>query len=364
MKMIPIARPIMEEEEKKAVLEVLSSGMLAQGKKVEELERRFTDYCKVKYAAAVNSGTAALHTALYTLGVGTGDTVITSPFTFVATANSVLMQGANVAFSDIKSDTFNIDPEKIQISQKTRAITAVDLFGQLADYDRIEAMAKEHNLRLIEDSAQAIGAKYKGRKAGSFGDIACFSLYATKNLTSGEGGMITTDDEDLWQKAKMFRSHGQGSGSKYHYNDLGFNYRMTEISAAIALEQLKKVDRFNEIRRENAKTLTELFADVPGVTTPFEKPESLHVFHQYTIMVDRKKRDHVVQYLKKNDIGCAIFYPKPLHLSVHLERFGYKEGDFPIAEDVSKRVLSLPIHPSVSESELETIADAVKEALS
>jgi dTDP-4-amino-4,6-dideoxygalactose transaminase len=364
MKMIPIARPIMEEEEKKAVMEVLSSGMLAQGKKVEELEKRFADYCEVKYAAAVNSGTAALHTALYALGIGKGDTVITTPFTFVATANSILMQNANVAFSDIKPDTFNIDSQKINITPETRAITAVDLFGQLADYERIEALVEEHNLRLIEDSAQAIGAEYKGRKAGSFGDIACFSLYATKNLTSGEGGMITTDDEDLWQKAKMFRSHGQGTDLKYHYNDLGFNYRMTEISAAIALEQLKKVDRFNEIRRENAKILTEVLADVPGVITPFEKPEIIHVFHQYTIMVDRKKRDNVVQYLKKNEIGWAVFYPEPLHLSGHLEKFGYKEGDFPIAEDVSKRVISLPIHPSVSEPDLETIANAVREALS
>jgi dTDP-4-amino-4,6-dideoxygalactose transaminase len=363
MKMIPIARPIMEDEEKKAVMEVLSSGMLAQGKKVEELEKRFAEYCGVKYAAAVNSGTAALHTALYALGIGNGDTVITSPFTFVATANSILMQNANVAFADIKPDTFNIDPEKIEISPDTKAITSVDLFGQLADYDRIESLAQEQNLKLIEDSAQAIGAEFKGGKAGSFGDIACFSLYATKNLTSGEGGMITTDNEDSWNKARSFRSHGQGPDSKYHYNDLGFNYRMTEISAAIALEQLKKVNRFNEIRRNNAKILNDHLGQVPGITTPFEKPDHKHAFHQYTILIDNKKRDHVIDHLKKNDIGCAIFYPEPLHLSRHLMGLGYKEGDFPVAEDASSRVLSLPIHPSVSESDLEKIADTLKEAL-
>jgi dTDP-4-amino-4,6-dideoxygalactose transaminase len=363
MKMIPIAQPVMEEEEKKAVMDVLSSGMLAQGKKVEELEKRFAQYCGVKFAVAVNTGTAALHTALYALGIGPGDTVITSPFTFVATANSILMQNATCAFSDIKPDTFNLDPEKMKISSGTKAITSVDLFGQLADYELIEAIAEENNLKVIEDSAQAVGAEYKGKKAGSFGDISCFSLYATKNLTAGEGGMITTNNEEYDKKARSFRSHGSSEGSKYHYNDIGYNYRMTDISAAIAIEQLKKIERFNDIRRKNAKFLTDSLSGNPEIITPYEKPGFKHVFHQYTILVDSKKRNDVVSHLKKNEIGCAIFYPEPLHLSKHLEKTGYKEGDFPVAEELSKRVISLPIHPYVSESDLVKIADTVKEAL-
>lgn len=361
--MIPIARPIIEEEEKQAVLEVLSSGMLAQGKKVEELEKRFADFCGVKYAIAVNSGTAALHTALYALGIVYGNSVITSPFTFVATANSILMQNATVAFSDIRSETFNIDPEKIEVSSTTKAILSVDLFGQLADYNKIENIARDNELKVVEDSAQAIGAEYKGRKAGSFGDISCFSLYATKNLTSGEGGMITTDNEEYNKRARSFRSHGSSKESKYHYNDLGYNYRMTEISAAIALEQLKKVDRFNDIRRKNAKILSDSLSQIPGITIPYEKPDHKHVFHQYTILVEKNTRDSMVNHLKRNGIGCAIFYPEPLHLSKHLEKLGYKRDDFPVAEDISQRVLSLPIHPSVSESDIMQIADALKEGL-
>lgn len=361
--MIPIARPIMEEEEKKAVLAVLSSGILAQGKKVEELEKRFAKYCGTKYAIAVSSGTAALHTALYALGIGPGDSVITSTFTFVATANSALMQNANVDFTDIKPDTFNIDSEKIKVSSTSKAIISVDLYGQLADYDGIISLANENNLKVVEDSAQAIGAEFRGKKAGSFGDISCFSLYATKNLTAGEGGVITTDDESLCNKAKMFRSHGQSPGSKYHYNDIGYNYRMTEISAAIATEQLKKIDRFNDIRRKNAKFLNESLNNIPEIITPFEKPDCKHVFHQYTILVNRKKRDVVADHLKKNGIGYSIFYPEPLHLSKHLEKMGYKEGDFPVAEDISHRVISLPIHPLVSEPDLVKIADTLKEVL-
>jgi dTDP-4-amino-4,6-dideoxygalactose transaminase len=362
--MIPIAQPVMDEEEKKAVMDVLNSGMLAQGKKVEELENKFAEYCGTKYAVAVNSGTAALHTALYALGIGKDDTVITSPFTFVATANSILMQNANVAFTDIRPDTFNIDPDKIEIKTGAKAIITVDLFGQLADYGKIESIAEENKLKVVEDSAQAVGAEYMGRKAGCFGDIACFSLYATKNITSGEGGIITTNNEQYCKLARMFRNHGQDGSSKYRYQDMGFNYRMMDISAAIAIEQLKKIDMFNEIRKKNANFLTDSLKGIPGLITPFEKPNHKNVFHQYTILVDSKKRDNVFDHLQKNGIGCSIFYPKPLHLYSHLTKMGYKKGDFPVAEDISERVISLPIHPKVSESDLMKISGILKEVLS
>lgn len=363
MKMIPIARPIMEDDEKRAVIDVINSGMLAQGKKVDELEKRFAEYCGTKYAVAVNSGTAALHTALYALDIKKGDTVITTPFTFIATANSILMQNGNVAFTDIKSDTFNIDPDKIKITASTKAIIPVNLFGQLADYDSIYAIAEENNIKVVEDSAQAIGAEYKGRKAGSFGDIAIFSLYATKNLTAGEGGIITTDNEEYYNLAKRFRNHGQDGKTKYHYLDLGYNYRMTDISAAIALEQLKKIDLFNEMRIRNAEFLTDSLKTMSDIITPYIRSKHKHVFHLYTVLVDKKERDKVVDYLKKNGIGCEVFYPKPLHLHNHFMKMGFKAGDFPIAEDISQRVFSLPVHPSLTTAELTKIVDTIKEVL-
>lgn len=361
--MIPIAKPIIEDDEKRAVIDVINSGMLAQGRKVNELEKRFAEYCGTKYAVAVNSGTAALHTALYALGINKEDTVITTPFTFIATANSILMQNAKVAFTDIKPDTFNIDPDKIKITTGTKAIIPVNLFGQLADYDKILTIAEDNDLKIVEDSAQAIGAEYKGRKAGSFGDIAIFSLYATKNLTAGEGGIITTDNEEYYNLAKRFRNHGQDGKIKYQYFDLGYNYRMTDISAAIALEQLKKIDLFNEMRRRNAEFLTDSLKPMSDIVTPYSKPNHKHVFHLYTVNVDKEKRDKFVDYLKINGIGCEVFYPKPLHLHNHFMKMGYRTGDFPIAEDISKRVFSLPVHPSLTSAELTKIVDTLKEVL-
>jgi dTDP-4-amino-4,6-dideoxygalactose transaminase len=358
--MIPIARPIIGDDEKKAVMEVLSSGMLVQGKRVEELEKRFSEYCQTKYAVAVNSGTAALHTALYALGLGENDTVVTSPFTFVATANSILMQNANVAFADIKPDTFNINPDEIKITSTTKAIISVDLFGQLADYDKINAIADENDLKVVEDAAQAVGAEYNTKRAGSFGDIGIFSLYATKNITAGEGGIITTNSEEFYSQAKRFRNHGQDEGKRYQYHDLGYNYRMSDISAAIAIEQLKKIDTFNDRRKRNAQSMTDSLESVSDIITPYIKPNHKHVFHQYTVLVDTEKRDKVVDYLKTNGIGCAVFYPEPLHLQNHIMKAGFKKGDFPVAEEMSKRVISLPIHPSLSEADLAKIVDTLK----
>jgi dTDP-4-amino-4,6-dideoxygalactose transaminase len=361
--MIPIARPIIEDEEIRAVVEVLNSGKLVQGEKVDELERRFAEYCGTNYAVAVNSGTAALHTALYAIGIGKNDTVITTPFTFIATANSILMQNAKVAFADIKPDTFNIDPNKIEISSSTKAIIAVDLFGQLADYDEINTIAREHNLKVVEDSAQAVGAEKNESKAGSYGDISAFSLYATKNLTSGEGGIITTNNEEYYKMARRFRNHGQDANIKYQYFNLGYNYRMTDILAAISVEQLKKIDRFNEIRQRNADILTGYLKSLPNVILPHIKPNHKHVFHQYTVLVDKTKRDKIVNHLRSKGIGCVVFYPEPLHLQKHFMQMGYKLGDFPVAEDISKRVISLPVHPSLTERDILRIADTLKEVL-
>src|SRR3989339_198434 len=256
--MINISKPIIGKEEIAAVLKVLKSGMIVQGPVVEKLEENFAKYCGTKYAVAFNSGTAAIHAGLYTLGIGPGDEIITTPFTFVATANPILMQGAKVVFADISEDDFNIDPKEVEkkITKKTKAIIPVDLYGQVYNYPAIKKIAKKYHLKILEDACQAVGANRGKARAGNFGDVAAFSLYATKNIMSGEGGLITTNDEKIAEKCKMFRHHGQSEKTKYEYFDLGYNYRMTDILAAIGLVQLKKIERFSRRRIQNAELLS------------------------------------------------------------------------------------------------------------
>jgi perosamine synthetase len=359
--MIPISRPLLGVEEKNAAIAVIESGMLAQGKITKEFEERFATYCSSKFAIATNNGTSALHTALYALGITSGDEVITSPFTFVASANPIIMQGAKPVFVDIKEDTFNIDPSKIEekITNKTKAIIVINLYGQVHDAKEIKKIAVKYNLKIIEDACQAVGAELDGKKAGTFGDLGCFSFYATKNMITGEGGMITTNNEKYAELCKRFRHHGQSEKTRYEYHDLGYNYRMMDLQAAIGLEQLKKIEKFNNQRINNAKTLTEGLKKIPQINVPFIKSEAKHVFHQYTIKT--KRRDELMNCLKVNEIGFGIYYPKPLHLHPFFMRLGYKEGDFPIAEKTSKEVLSLPVHPSLTPEEVEKIIKTIGE---
>jgi perosamine synthetase len=359
--MIPISKPVIGEEEKKAVMDVLDSGMLAQGPKTKEFEEKFAAYCGAKHGIAVNSGTAAIHSALYAAGVRAGDEVITSPFTFVASANPIIMQGAKPVFADIKEGTFNIDPEKIKekITSKTKAIVAIDLYGQIYDSKAIREIAENHNLKVVEDACQAVGAELDGKKAGVIGDLGCFSFYATKNMLTGEGGMIVTNNDEYAELCRRFRHHGQSEKTRYEYFDLGYNYRMTDIAAAIGLEQLKKIEGFTEKRIENAKKLTEGLKKINGITVPIIKEGAKHVFHQYTIKAE--KRDELMNFLKSKDIGCGVYYPKPLHMHPFFMKMGYKEGDFPVAEKISKEVLSLPVHPSVTENDINAIISAVGE---
>lgn len=364
--MISIAKPLLGDEEEKAVRETLKSGMIAQGPRVSEFESSLADYCITSEAVAVNSGTAALHTALYALGVGKGDEVITTPFTFIATANAILMQNATPVFVDVQHDTFNINPELIQdsITKKTKAIIAVDLYGHPCDYDEIRKIAKENNLFVVEDACQAIGASYKGAKAGTFGDIGCFSFYATKNITSGEGGALITKNESYAKKARRFRQHGMADVGVYDYNDIGFNYRMTDISASILLQQLKKLDSFNAKRRENAKFFSDQLSGIKGISTPIIKNSHTHAFHQYTIRVDGfgLSRDGLFDHLRSSGVGCSIYYPRPLHMCQSFGKFGYKEGDCKIAERLSKEVISLPVHQSLQTDDLQHIIDCIKKA--
>jgi perosamine synthetase len=359
--MIPIAKPIIGQEEIDGVIGVLRSGMIAEGPKVKEFEEAFARYVGARHAIAVNSGTAALHVALLARGIGRGDEVITTPFTFIATANSVLYTGAKPVFADIEADTFNIDPESIKekITNKTKAIIPVDLYGHPAEMNAIMDLARDHKLTVIEDACQAHGAVYHGKKAGSF-DIGCFSFYPTKNMTTSEGGMITTDDEKLAEKARMIRSHG--SKVRYYHDMLGFNLRMTDIGAAIGLAQLRRVDAFNEKRISNAMYLNEKLGDIPGIVTPVTRAGCKHVFHQYTVRITNEyglPRDRLIQKLSSAGIGTGVYYPVPIHRqALYLSR-GYDESH-PISERLSKEVLSLPVHPAITPDDLDIISDSLR----
>lgn len=363
---IPHISPILGKEEYGAVRKVLASGMLAQGEKVAEFEKEFADFCGMKYAVAVNSGTAALHCALYACGIGIGelDEVITTPFSFIATANSILMQRALPVFADIDPLTFNIDPQKIEekITNKTRVILPVDLYGHIHDVEAIGKIAKKYGLEVIEDACQAHGAEFNSKKAGSFGNMGCFSFYATKNMTTGEGGMVVTNNNEYSESMRRFRQHGQRKNVRYQYSGLGFNYRMTDIVAAIGLEQLKKVDGFNKKRIRNATRLTKGLKGVNGLVTPLVKENYKHVFHQYTIRITddfKMTRDELSQYLKDKGIGNSVFYPSPFHLIPHFGRLGHEEYHFPVAEKASQEVLSIPVHPLLAEKDIDYIIDTI-----
>ena len=353
--MIPIAKPLMGDEEKQAVLEVLDSGMLAHGPRVKAFEEAFAEMCGVQYAIATSSGTTALHVALLANDIGPGDEVITTPFTFISTANSVLFTGACPVFVDIDPVTFNIDVNQIEaaITPRTKALLPVHLFGLMADMDAIMDIARRHHLVVIEDACQAHGAEYHGQRAGSFG-TGTFSLYPTKNITSAEGGMVTTDDPEIAQSSREIHHHGMGK-QYYHYR-LGFNFHMTDVHAAIGLAQLQKLARFNAARAANAKFYDE---HLQGVITPTAPAGYKHIYHQYTIRVPNGKRDALRAHLKERDIGSGVYYPLCIHKQpYYIKDLGYDQT-LPVAEQATREVLSLPVHPALSQEDLETVVAAV-----
>jgi perosamine synthetase len=355
--MIQIAKPLLGKEEIDAVTEVLNSGMIAQGPKVEEFELAFSEYTDCDYAAAVNSGTAALYIALLAHGIGKEDEVITSPFSFIATANSILYTGAKPVFVDIELDTFNIDPERIKekITSKTRAIMPVHLYGHPADMKAIMEIAEDNKLFVIEDACQSHGADCLGKRVGSFGTGA-FSFYPTKNMTTGEGGMLTTDKKEIAEKAKMIRAHG--SKVRYLHEMLGFNLRMTDIAAAIGIVQLGKLEKFTKNRQINAGILSDGLKEISGLVPPVTTEGCSHVFHQYTIRA--KNRDKFAAFLKKKEIDTGIYYPIPIHRQPFYRDLGYKDF-LPVSEKTVEEVLSLPVHPGLSRDDLQKIVEASKE---
>ena len=361
---IPIAKPALGKKELESVKEVFESGMLVQGKRVCLFEEKFAEYIGVKYAVAVTNGTVALDLTLKALNLGPGDEVITSAFSFIASSNCILFQNAKPVFADINPKTFNIDPLDVaeKITGKTKALIPVHLFGQPAKMDALMEIAEDKGIFLVEDAAQAHGSEYRGQKAGSIGDIGCFSFYATKNMTVGEGGMITTNEEELARKVRLLRNHGQSQ--KYIHNTLGYNYRMTDFCAAIGSTQLQKLDEFNAKRKENAELLTDGIRKLDGLTVPFVEKDVKHIFHQYVVRVEvnyPRKRDELAKHLNKKGVGVAVHYPLPIYKQPFYLEQGYGGTKCPNTEEACKRVLSLPVHPLVSIEDIEYILDVLEE---
>jgi len=357
---IPVARPAIGQDEISAVTAVLESGMLAAGERVAEFEKKFADYCGTTHAVAINNGTAALHAALLAANIGPGDEVIVPSFTFFATASAVSMTGAKPIFVDVNEQTFCIDPAQVEnhITPKTKAVIGVHLFGQPFDVHGIKQVCESHNLTLIEDAAQAQGAMCNGEKAGAMGHMGCFSFYATKNMTTGEGGMVTTSDKALNERLRLIINHGQSE--KYFHTRIGYNYRLTDVAAAIGLVQLKKLEKFNMRRRKNAEYF-DTHLSVKGLVTPVVTQGMHHVYHQYVLRLTDEfpmKRPDFIEYLKVKGIGTAIHYPIPIHHQPVYARAN-EDDSCPISTSLASSVLSIPVHPLLDQKELAYICESI-----
>ena len=352
-----------------AVKRVLESAVFIGGKEVEKFEKEMADFCGTKHAIGLNSGTDALFLSLKALNIGPGDEVITTPFTFIATAGVIANCGAKPVFADINPETFNIDSSKIEekITEKTKAIIPVHLFGQMADMDEIMAIAKKHNLFVIEDAAQAIGAEYGSagspqakRKAGTIGDLGCFSFFPSKNLGAfGDGGMVATNNEELANKIRLLKNHGSSPKEKYLNLIVGTNSRLDAIQAAILRVKLKYLSKWSKERAEKASYYNGKLKGVGDIITPVTAADRNHIFHQYTIRTG--SRDELQKYLKEKEIPTMIYYPLPLHLQPAFEYLNYKSGDFPESEKAAKEVLSLPIYPEIEREQQDVVVQKIKE---
>jgi len=376
---LPYGRQWIDSNDIKAVTDVLKSDWITQGPKISEFEKIISKYCKVKYAVAFSSGTAALHGAAFAAGVANGDEVITSPITFAADGNCVLFQGGKVKFADIKKDTYNIDPDQIkkQISKKTKAIIPIDYTGQPCDIDEINQIAQGNELIVIQDACHSLGAEYKNKKVGGLADLTVLSFHPVKHITTGEGGMVLTNNKEYYEKLMLFRTHGISKDPKkllrnegpwfYEMQSLGYNYRITDFQCALGISQFKKIDRFIEKRRKIVTKYNKAFQDVKEIITPFEKENVKSVYHLYMIQLKLEKlkagRKKIFDSLRAENIGVHVHYI-PVHLQPYYqEKFGYKKGDFPVAENFYNQALTLPVFPKMNNEDVNDVINAVKKVI-
>lgn len=370
-KMIPYGRQTIEEDDIQAVVDVLRSDYLTTGPKIAEFEKMVADYVGAKYAVAISNGTSALHAACFAAGIQPGDEVITTPLTFAASSNCVLYCGGTPVFADVDPKTYNIDPEDIRrkITDKTKAIIAVHLAGQPCDMDEIHKIAKEHDLIVIEDGAHALGSVYKGKKVGTLSDMTTFSFHPVKPITTGEGGMIVTDNEEFYQKMMLFRSHGitcdenlmtRNDGPWFYQQlDLGYNYRITDIQCALGCSQMKKLDRFLALRKEIVARYNEAFADCENIVTPYQLPETESGWHLYIVQVKNCDRRKVFEALREHGIAVNVHYI-PVYLHPYYQEHGYKDVHCRNAEEVYSHIISLPLYPTLTEEQQQYVIETLK----
>lgn len=376
---LPYSQQWIDEEDIKAVNDALKSDWITQGPKIVEFEKLVSKFCNVKYAVAFSSGTTALHAAAYSAGILKGDEAITSPITFAASANCVLYQGGNVVFADIKKDTYNIDPIEIKkkISSKTKVLIPVDYTGQPCDIDEINDIAEKNNLIVIEDASHAIGAEYKDKKVGGLSDLSVFSFHPVKHITTGEGGMVITNNKELFEKLQIFRTHGitkdpekmkhNEGGWYYEMQHLGYNYRITDFQCALGISQFKKLNRFVKRRRHIVKKYNKAFDQSKEITIPYEKPDVKSSYHLYMIQLDfemlKVNRRKIFDALRAENIGVHVHYI-PVHLQPYYKQmFGYKKGDYPNAEEFYSNALTLPLFPKMKDSDVDDVINALDKVI-
>ena len=367
---IPLARPDITEHEIQAVVSVLRTPHLSLGPKLEEFERKIASYAGVRYAIAVNSGTSALHLIVRALGLTEGDEVITTPFSFVASSNCLLFERVTPVFVDIDPQTLNIDVRRIEpkITEKTKAILAVDVFGHPAEWDGLERIAQRYHLKLIEDSAEALGAEYKGRKAGSFGDAAVFAFYPNKQITTGEGGVVLTNDDKIAKLCRSLRNQGRGEGNEWlQHERLGYNYRLSDINCALGIAQLERLGEILQKRERVAQMYNERLQNMKSVRVPYVAPYVKISWFVYVIRLcedyTQADRDRILKELQARGIGCSNYF-SPIHLQpFYRELFGYKPGDFPVTESVAARTIALPFYNNLTEAQIDYVVTTLRTLL-
>ncbi|MFC7198033.1 DegT/DnrJ/EryC1/StrS family aminotransferase [Halospeciosus flavus] len=357
---VPIADPVLGQAEKERVEAVVDDGQLADGPEVRRFEDEFADFCGTAHGVATSNGTTALHAALHALGIGSGDRVLTTPFSFVATANAVRHCGADVGFVDVDPETYALDADALAARLRESggdidAVVVVHLYGLPADVGRLRDLADEHDVALVEDACQAHGATFEGERVGSFGDVGCFSFYPTKNATAGEGGMVVTDDAETADRVRQFVDHGQAADGTHE--TLGHNFRMTSVAAAIGRVQLDRLPDFTETRRDHARYLTDALADLP-VTTPTDPPGRTHVYNQYTVRTDDRAQFREV--LADAGVDTAVYYPTPIHQEPAYDGVDV-DADLSHAERAANEVVSLPVHPALDRADLDRVVAAVRD---